>query len=137
MAERHPYDECTFEDGRSFQLVNEHILVRVDPTSDKTTSGLIFKASEKAIESIYTTATILAFGYIRSIPKKYGRQKFLEEPVPIPDLEVGLKCCFLRFRDKQATNEHIQHQFGAGIILLKPADLLFVYNDGEGPETIV
>jgi hypothetical protein len=129
--ERHPFDRYTFESGETLRLINEGILVKMDPDREDTCSGLIHYP-DGAMEHIYSTGTILAYGYIKEIklPADPGDTKVVTRPVkpfPIPDIEVGMKCCFIRFRKLQDSNKLLRQLFGDNIIALKPEDLLFVF----------
>lgn len=128
---RHPADTYEFEDGRKIRLINERLLVKMDEESDTTESGLLFKP-DNAHEHAYATGEILAFGYVHERKLKgTSKTKRVKEPYPIPDIEVGLKCCFVKFRKLQDSNIKVQQSFGDGILILKPEDLLFVFPRGQ------
>lgn len=127
---RHAADSYEFEDGRKLRFVNERILVQMDEESETIGSGLLIKP-DNAHEHVYATGEILAFGYVKE--KKLegtSKTKTVKEPYPIPDIEVGLKCCFIKFRKLQDSNIKVQESFGDGIVILKPEDLLFVFPKG-------
>jgi co-chaperonin GroES (HSP10) len=124
---RHPADTHTFKDGRTLRLIGDRVLVKTDPDQTETSSGLI-EFPGGSMEHAYSTGTILAFGWIKE-KKLPGttRTKPLEEPTPIPELEVGQKCCFIRFLKLQDSNKQLRERFEDDIVALKPEDLLFLY----------
>ena len=130
---RHPSDTHVFPDGKAFRLINERILVQMDEESDKVGEGLLYKP-ENAHEHAYGTGTILAFGYVteRKLPDTTKTKAV--EPFPIPDIEVGLKGLFIKFRKLQDSNKVMQEIYGDGVILLKPDDLIVVYPKGFTPD---
>lgn len=127
---RHPADSYTFEDGQTIRLLNEQILVRFDPIEEKTAGGII--KPEGACDHVYQTGTILAFGWMKDRPlPDTTKRKLLPKPIPIPDLEVGLKCCFIRFHRVSHSNQNFRGMFGDDMILLKPEDVLFLFLKGD------
>ena len=112
------FDTYEYESGRSLRITGKKVLVMGDELSKKTKGGLW--KPEGACEHVYRTGTILAFGYDRI--KKTGKK------VPIRDIEVGLKCCFVRFLAEQDSNKQIRARFGDDdVFLIGPTDLMFVW----------
>jgi len=127
---RHPADTFEFKDGTKLRLMNESVLVKMDPEAEETSGGIL--KPDGAVEHIYMTGTILAFGWV--LEKKLegtSKTKSLEKPYPVPNIEPGLKCCFIRYRRWQDTNKQLRHMFGDDIISLKPEDMIFVFPAGE------
>lgn len=124
---RHPHDHYRFEaEDKTLRILGNDVLVELDPTQDRSASGLIY-FPDGAMEHVNQTGTIRAFGY--HTLKSGGR-------IPIRDLAVGLKCVFVRFRKEQHTNLLVRQLFGERFILLKPSDLHFVY-DAEDHDRVL
>jgi co-chaperonin GroES (HSP10) len=124
---RHAADTHTFKDGRTLRLIGERILVRTDPDSEESTTGLI-EFPGGSMEHVYSTGTVLAFGWLKE--KKLPdttKTKTLENPIPIPELEVGQKCCFIRFLKVQDSNKQLRQRFEDDVVALKPEDILFLF----------
>lgn len=125
---RHPHDNYSFEDGRSIRFINERVLVKMDEEPETTAGGLVVPGN--AHEHAYATGTILAFGYVTELKREGTTKTKKIKPYPIADIEVGMKCCFIKFRKLQDSNIVFQASFGDGFIILKPEDFLFVYPEG-------
>lgn len=124
---RHPGDTYVGDDGRTLRLINERLVVRMDPEKETVGSSGLLVAPPNAHEHIYATGEILAFGYVTEKKLADTTKTKKVEPHPIPDLEVGLKCSFIKFRKLQDSNLKVQEMYGDGVILLKTEDILFVY----------
>ena len=126
---RHPADSHTFKDGRKIILRNQTVLVKMDPDEEATAGGII--KPQGATDHIFMTGTVLAFGWIleRKLPGT-SKTKPLKEPYPVPELEAGIKCCFIRYRRWQDTNKQLRMMFDDDVIALEPEDLLFVFPAG-------
>ncbi len=112
---------CFENQDTVLRLIGSDVLVELDPSQDRSQSGLIH-FPDGAMEHVNQSGTIRAFG---------TRQLKNGDRIPIPDLEVGLKCVFVRFRKEQHTNLQIRKLFGDNFVLLKPEDLFFVYTEDE------
>ena len=115
------FDTYEFEDGTKFRITSDRLLVRGDPLPKETSGGIIIPG--KACEHVFRTGTIVAYGFKRN--EKTG------EKYPI-HVEVGLKCCFVRFLAEQDSNKQFRANFGDGdIFFIGPTDLLFVWPSNE------
>ena len=113
----HEQQQHEFRDGTRITMMGDSILVRPDAPRDRTTSGLIHYPGG-AMEHVLNTGEILAFG-TRDL--KDGRR------IPIPDLETGKKCVFVRFIAEQDTNKALRERFPDECIRLKTSDILCIY----------
>ena len=110
------------DNGQTLRTIGDDILVMPDDRPETTASGLLHYPGG-SMEHTLTTGTILAFGVIK--PKKK------EGPgVPIPGLELGLKCVFVRFVTEQNSNKQIRKNY-EGVVRLKRTDVLVVYTKDE------
>ncbi len=112
------HDTYVLPDGRLIRIIGDNILIRFDEPKDVSASGLII-FPQGSIEDVNNTGTILAFGTL-----SFGNGK----RVPIPDLEMGMKCLFVRFLAEQDSNKQLRIRLGHNIIRLKPSDILFLYD---------
>lgn len=115
----HDHDSYTFDNGKSLRLLHGDVLVELDPTADRSQSGLIH-FPDGAMEHVNQTGTIRALGY--HVSKKTGAR------TPVLDEPLGTKCVFVRFRKDQHTNVQVRDLFDDNFILLKVADILVVYD---------
>jgi co-chaperonin GroES (HSP10) len=124
---RHPADTYKFKNGSSMRLLRNDVLVQIDAAEERSASGLVH-FPEGAMEHVYATGKILAFGWIKEIKRpNTTKTRLLLKPIPIPGLEIGQKCCFTRFLKEQHSNKHLREKFEDNIISLKTEDILFVY----------
>lgn len=117
---RHTQDTYVHTDGTKFRVMGNNILVRMDPLPTHTVSGLI-EMPGAAIEHIVHTGTILAFGCLRTD----------DYDIPMPGIEVGLRCAFLRFHKEQHSNLQLRKIIDENIIKVGWTDLYIVWPAGE------
>lgn len=122
MGSVHEHDQYTNDEGTKFTVMGPRILVRADKPPEMSSSGLIVMPNG-AMEHALNTGTILAFG--TRIIKETG------DKVPLDELEVGLKCLFVRFLAKMDSNQRVQHTLGKDVIVLQPSDIMLVYTPDE------
>lgn len=115
-------DTHRFEDGTALRIRGDNVLVREDPISEKTDSGMLYKP-DGAVEHVVHTGTVCAFGDLNT---ESG-------PVSPPGLEVGMKCAYIRFLREQESNLQIRKRFGEEYYRVKTADILFVYPEDAAP----
>lgn len=119
----HPHDTYLTPSGLKIRMLGKNILVKIDKPAEKTESGLILYPSG-AMEHANNTGTVVAFGY------EYIGETSVE-PVPLRDIEVGMKVLFVRFLADQHTNENMQYLLGEGLIRLQPSDIQLAYTPDE------
>jgi len=112
----------TLAGGEIFRVVGDKVLVRMDPDADTTASGLIHIPGT-AHETVVGTGTVLAYGMKH--PKKSAT------PVPIPDIEVGKKCCFIKFLKNQGANQQFRQMHESDVVLLQSKDIMFLWDKDE------
>lgn len=122
MGSMHTQDQYTSEDGVKFTVMGPRVLVKVDELPEVSSGGLIVMPNG-SMEHALNTGTILAFG-TRTI-RKTG------ECLPLDELEVGLKCIFVRFLAKMDSNRGVQHTLGKDVIVIQPSDIMLVYTPDE------
>lgn len=110
------------DSGEGIRTIGDDILVMPDPLPTESESGLIHFPGG-AMEHTLGTGTILAYGVIKPKKKK-------GPGVPVPGLEVGLKCVFVRFVAEQNSNKQMRASY-EGTIRLKRTDVLVVYTEDE------
>lgn len=120
------HNEYRTRDGRTIRLINDEVLVKMDPPREKTSGGLFIPdaVGDRGDAGILTTGTILAYGFIEIGGKKgYPFQK-----IPIPDLYVGLKVVFIRFYAEQHSNQQIQYRVEEGVIKMNAPDFILAFD---------
>lgn len=111
------FDTYTYKNGKSLRLLKK-ILVQGHDISEVTEGGIIKPGH--ATEHVWRIGTILAFGYQRN--DKTG------ERTPIPDIEVGLHCVFIRYLAEQDSNKQMRDIFDdTDIFAIAASDILFVW----------
>ncbi len=120
------HDTYKTPDGHSIRMIGENILIKVDETPDRV--GLIHLPTG-AMTNVTNTATILAYGYKYTSKKVNGA--VVNGKIPIPGLEPGLKCLFVRFLAEQDSNKQLQRRIEEGVIRIKPDDILLVFPPSE------
>lgn len=121
------HDTYVTKKGVRVRLINNDVLVKTDPLPEMSASGLILYPNG-AMEHVANTGTIVAFGYERfeTTEGKYVCR-------PIPELEVGLKCLFVRFLAEQHSNIQVRARIEEGLIRLKPSDIMLVFSEKDLP----
>lgn len=128
------HNEYTTPDGTTIRLINDDVLIRIDPLKEQTAGGIIIPdtAGDRGDAGILTTGTILAFGFV-----KIGGKKGVEaQRVPLPDLAIGQKCVFVRFYAEQDSNKQIQYRVEENVIRMKPLDLLLVLDPEDADRVL-
>lgn len=107
---------------------NDNILIRVDEESEVTAGGLIKPAD--ATESVQGTAEVLAVGPgLWTKPKNGGPPERISTGV-----EKGDGVVFIKYLAKTRTNEQLsQWHLGVRELLIKPGDVLLIYNRKDPP----
>lgn len=119
------HNEYMTKNGK-LRLINHRVLVKTDPAQDRSSSGLIH-FPDGAMEHTLKTGTIVAFGFMR----EGFEQKPVTKNVPIPGLEVGMKCAFVRFLEKHHSNVQLQEMLDEDLMIVQPSDLLLVFTPDE------
>lgn len=115
---RHPQDTYEYANGKSLRLLGKKILVQGHPLPKETSGGIIMPG--RAVEHVWRVGTILAFGYMDTPGKRSKR-------IPIPDIEAGLHCCFVRYLAEQDSNKQLRLLGENDIFAIGPTDILFVW----------
>jgi len=107
------------------KLMGDRILVRMDPESEKTISGLLFKPDD-AHETVFRTGEVIDVGPGKWIDKK-------NERIPMP-VERGEGVLFIKFvATSTKTAESLKAHLGDAEALLQPNDVLLVFDRKEFP----
>lgn len=111
-------------DGRKITVINGWVLVRADPDSERTASGLLVKP-QKAREHLFMRGTVLSV----SDGWKPGKSGVKWKPVPCP-IPVGARVAFLWFYSDHPCAGFRAWLGDDSIIPLKMEDVL-LYDDPE------
>lgn len=107
------------------KLMGDRILVKLDPESKKTISGLLFKPDD-AHETVFRTGEVIAVG-----PGRWPDKG--NERIPMP-VERGEGVLFIKFvATSTKTAESLKVHLGEDEALLQPNDILLVYDRKEPP----
>ena len=122
------HNEYRAPDGRLVRLINDDVLVRMDPPREKTSGGIIIPdtVGDRGDAGILTTGTVLAYGFVH----RGGKKGLPYRRMPIPELSVGLKVVFIRYYAEQHSNKQLQYRLEEGVIRMKPLDFMLAF----GPE---
>jgi co-chaperonin GroES (HSP10) len=101
--------------------VGNNILVVKDPIAQVTRGG-IHLPSVLSGEDMSNTGTIVAVGHLTT-PKAAFR-------TPIPGLQQGMGVTFVKFHEKQNTNEYLL-ELSPGLLRLRPADVFLTFDREE------
>lgn len=123
------HDTYEATNGKVVRLINDDILVRMDPLEEKTKGGLVIPETvgDRGDQGIMVTGTVLAYGYVET--KKAGK-------IPIPGVEIGQRVVFIRFYAEQHSNKQIQERIEEGVIRMKAADILFTYDESDADKVL-
>jgi len=111
--------------SRRLRLMGDRVLIRLDPESDKTMSGLLFKPDD-AHESVLRTGEVIDVGPGRWTEKGDKR-------IPL-GVEIGEGVVFIKFvATNTKTAESLQMHLNEGEALITPNDILLVYDRKEPP----
>jgi len=105
--------------------LNDSIVIKIDPQSEKTVSGLLYKPAD-AYEHTFATAEVLAVG-----PGKWIKDTDKKTPMHI---EKGDGVIFVLFLKETASNKAIQHTLGKDVLIIHPNDVCLVYDRNNPPE---
>lgn len=110
---------------KRLRLMGDNILIRLDPESEKTSSGIIVRPNE-ALETILRTGEVIAVG-----PGKWAEDKgiYLDNRVPMV-VEVGEGVVINRFIASNTKTAETLHQFilDEDEALIKAGDIMLVYD---------
>lgn len=106
----------------AFRPTGDSILVRFDEESDKVGEGLLFKP-ESATEHIFAKAEVLSVGPGKWYPKGSKHGPMLVSP--------GDGVVVIKYLAKTHTGAYVQHALGDNQLVVKPSDILFVYDRKE------
>jgi co-chaperonin GroES (HSP10) len=111
------------------RLQNDSILVKMDPEAELVTSGLLVKP-QIAHEHVLRTGKVMQVG-----PGKWARkgERALNKRVR-PDIEEGDGVLFIKFLNMTETNKALQVHLGEDEIILRPDDILLVFDHDDPPE---
>lgn len=114
--------------GITIRLINDDVLVKLDPVIDISKGGIIIPETvgDRGDMGIYNTGTIKAVGFIKTEDDDGRLGK-----IPIPDLVVGEKVLLIRYYSHQHSNKQIQERIEENLIRVKWFDLLFAYPEEE------
>lgn len=110
----------TTKDGQKIRCLRDGVIVRRDKETKKSALGLIH-LPDNAHDTVFGTGEILAFGMFET---KSGKK------IPLPDFEVGLKCCYVKFHSEAAHNKEIR-ELEEDVLLLQKRDILFMWHKDE------
>lgn len=108
------------------RMMNDCILIALDPEKDKMASGLLFKP-ESANEHILRTAKVVQIG-----PGKWVGDPSVRAPM---DVKPGDGVVFIKFvATHTETAKSIQHVVGKELAIIHPEDILLVFDHDNPPE---
>jgi co-chaperonin GroES (HSP10) len=110
---------------KKLRLLGDNILIRLDPESEKTSSGIIFRPNE-AMETILRTGEIIGTG-----PGKWAKNKDIDLDTRVPMVvEVGEGVIINRFIASNTKTAENLHQFilDEDEALIKASDILLLYD---------
>ena len=108
------------------KMMNDCILIALDPESDKVASGLLFKP-EVANEHVLRTAKVVQVG-----PGKWVGDPAVRSPM---EVSPGDGVVFVKFvATHTETAKSIQHVVGKDLAIIHPEDILLVFDHSNPPE---
>lgn len=111
------------------RLQNDNVLVKMDPESEKVISGILIKP-QIAHEHVLRTGKVVQIG-----PGKWAKKKGRDLNKRVrPDIEVGDGVLFIKFLNMTETNKALQFYLGEDEIILRPDDVLLVFDHDNPPE---
>lgn len=121
-----PHNEYETPDGRVVRLINDDVLVKIDPPRETSSGGIIIPdtVGDRGDAGILTTGTVLAYGFFE-IGGKKGRPF---KRIPIPELSVGMKVVFIRYYAEQHSNKQIQYRLEEGVIKMNAPDFMLAFD---------
>lgn len=122
------HDTFFASDGRKVRLINDDLLVKMDPLPEKSSGGIIIPTTvgERGDDGIYSTGTVVAVGYMKTEDEEGVHRRF-----KIPDIDVGDKVLFIRFLAEQHSNKQIQSRIEEGLIRVKWFDVIVAYDKAD------
>jgi co-chaperonin GroES (HSP10) len=120
------HDTHQLPDGRSIRVLNDNILVQLDPPDVISRAGIILPTG--VYENPYGVARILAYGYADATIRNDEGEIIEVRKVSLPGLSVGDGVYIVRFLDTQDSNVLLQKHYGGGLIRIKPKDIIFVFD---------
>jgi len=129
-----PHYQYRTPEGEIVSLINDDLIVRMDPLRDKTSGGIIIPdtVGDRGDEGILVRGTIEAYGFTTI----GGKRKIPFQRIPLPEFYVGMKVVFIRFHAEQHTNKDIQHIMGDGVIRMKPLDIMLAFDAEDGDHVL-
>lgn len=120
------HDTYVAANGKQVRLINDDVLVRMDPLLEKTSGGIVIPdtAGDRGDQGVLATGTVVAYGYLTFGGKK-GKPF---RRVPLPEFGIGKKVVFTRFYAEQHSNQQLQYRVEHGVIRMKPLDILFTFD---------
>jgi co-chaperonin GroES (HSP10) len=112
----------TTSDGKSITVIGPWLLVKPAPWADKTEGGLFLTPGAQDQHNALNHGEVVAVG---TFPNKKGGGNY-----PIPGIKTGDHVLFIKFYEKQHTNEKLVEEF-EGVIRLGPTDILLVADSPE------
>lgn len=110
---------------KKLRLVGDNILIKLDPESEMTSSGIIIRPTE-ALETILRTGVVIAVG-----PGKFAKDKDIDLATRVPmAVEVGEGVIINRFIASNTKSAEALHQFilDEDEALIKAGDIMLVYD---------
>lgn len=117
--------------SRGLRLMNDWILVKMDPDSNKTLSGTLYKPDE-AYETALRTGKVMAVGP-GPLAKK-GEDRYLDFRIPV-GVEVGEGVVFNRVIAIKTKTAEALHQvvLEEDEALIRPNDILLAFDHSNPP----
>lgn len=108
------------------RLMGDRILVKIDPESEKTASGLLFKPDD-AHETIVQTGEVIDVG-----PGRWAEKEHRRIPVGV---EPGEGVVFVKFvATSTKTAESLKAHLSKDEAILQPGDILLAYDRSDPPQ---
>lgn len=128
------HNEYRAPDGRVVRLINDDVLVKMDPPRERSSGGIVIPdtVGDRGDAGILTTGTILAYGFV----KLGGKNGLPPIRMPIPEMSVGLKVVFIRYYAEQHSNQQIQYRLEEGVIRMKPLDFMLAFDPEDADRVL-
>ncbi len=110
----------TTPEGKTLTVLGPWLLVKPEPWAETTLGGIVLTPNGQAMNSKMNRGTVVAVG---TLDNKKGGGRY-----PIPDIGVGDHVLFIKYIEKQHTNEYVAAEFD-GLVRLGPTDILLVADD--------
>ncbi len=122
-------DTYVAPNGTRMRVLNNNMLVRVDPAPDMTAGGIVIPDTAHADH--YATGTVVAVGTVPTATRDDEGNIVDVGRTPIPGISVGDHVLFIKFLSDQDSNKKVRERLGDDIIKMQPSDVLVIFGDED------